>query len=207
MSIIGFIFGGAVGSGVTYYILDKKLKEKYEKQMTEELTQFKHDFKIEKYEEHLDKKQTEAEENRKKIEETIAEHGPDPREANVIVDTHKTDYTKKSNEKEEEENMNDFVEFIDTKPLDECAKEPYLITEEEHYSGPQYYDFEEYHYILPNEDVIDDNDELLEDVNKILGYKNLEALEDKKDGDYIYIRNEIYESDYCVTLIDWRNRK
>lgn len=103
--------------------------------------------------------------------------------------------------------MSDSVTFVDTKPIEECNPLPYIITEEEHYSGPQYYDFNEYTYILPNEDVIDDNDEILEDVDKILGWKNLEALHVKRDGEYIYIRNEMYECDYLITLNDWRNRR
>lgn len=203
-----FITGAAAGIGGTYYYMKSIYEKKMEEKMTEELIKYKHDLKIEEYEKHLERME-EADkgyaEYRKQQEEKY-KNSPDPREQNKVIDTHKTDYTK-NNEEEEDESMPDYVEFIDTKPIEECRRDPYIITESEHYSGPQYYDFEEYNYILPNEDVIDDSDNILEDVNKILGYKNLEALESKKDGDYIYIRNEMYESDYCVTLIDWRNRK
>lgn len=203
--LIGMLLGGAAGSAITYYILNNKLKKQYEIKMTEELTQFKHDFKIEKYEEHLEKKEEESKENMKKVEETIAKHGPDPRDKSV-VDTHKTDYTKPKSDEKEEEDMSDYVDFIDTVPLEERNPLPYIIKEEEHYAGPKYYDFEEYSYILPNEDVIDDEDNVLTEVEKVLGYKNLEELNNCQDGDYIYIRNEIYECDYCVTLIDWRDK-
>lgn len=207
--VVGFILGGAVGSAVTYYILNKKIKKEYEIKMTEELTQYKHDFKINEYEKHLEKMDEadkEYAEYRKKKEEEY-KNSPDPRENNKVIDTHKVNYTKTNTENEEEETpMSDFVEFVDTVPMEERNPKPYIIKEEEHYAGPKYYDFEEYTYILPNEDVIDDDDNVLTEVEKILGYKNLEELNNCKDGDYIYIRNEIYECDYCITLADWRDK-
>ena len=204
-TLLGFLFGAGIGSGVTYYILKKKFQKDYDIKFTEEFEKFKHDYKLERYEDFLEKKEEEAKENQKKLEDEIAKHGPDPRETeNTVVDTHKVDYTKIQKE-EEDEDMKDFdVNFID-KP-ENVADKPYIVSEEEHYSGPKWYDFEEYKYIIPSEDVLDDDDNIIDDVSKILGWDNLEKLAQKSDGDYIYIRNEYYECDYLVTLLDWRDK-
>jgi len=80
---------------------------------------------------------------------------------------------------------------------------PFVIDAED-YGYIQHYDTERFIYYVGNNVLVDDNNEVIEDVNGLVGYKNLEVFKDLNDpGNHvIFVRNHEQATDYeiCADL-------
>lgn len=177
IKIVIFTAGAAIGSAVTY----KLIKTKYETIANDE---------IEEIREYYKSKEEDTEEEPKQ-EPAIAENVKVESKPNVV------NYAAMVN------NMGyDTSDKTEDRPVVEEADLPYEIAPDE------YSEFEDYSYFsftyYDDGFVADDNDEIVEDVDDIIGNDLLERFKEDPDLDSIYVRNDALKSDYEI-LRDYGN--
>lgn len=180
--IAAFILGAAVGSGVTWYLL----KDKYEKLAQEEIDSVKEVFS----------KRTsdisEKDEPQDKIEDIPEE--PTVKELDSYKEfVSKVEYTDYSTNKTagiKQEKAAD-IEHEDT---------PYVITPEEFGELDGYDEISLTYY--SDQVLTDENNELVEDVDRVVGFESLNHFGEYED-DSVYVRNDRLKCDYEI-LMDCR---
>lgn len=181
--IAAFILGAAVGSGATWYFL----KDKYEKLAQEEIDSVKEVFSKRASD------ISEKDEPQNDIEDV-------PEEATVKeLDSYKefvskveyTDYSTNKVAKEKTEEKAD-------EPVYE--EKPYVITPEEFGELDEYDRISLTYY--SDQLLADENDELVEDVERVVGFESLAHFGEYED-DSVFVRNDRLKCDYEI-LADHR---
>lgn len=122
-----------------------------------------------------------------------------PQSVNPIREIKKSDGSKKAN------NYADLVENDDfDPPEDSCGRtEPYIIDYDTYFQDDGYTE-KPLTYDWQNHILIDDeNGNVLEDVDLIVGWNNLEEFEESDDC-LVYIRDDSLKVDYIVEKMDYR---
>ena len=180
--IAAFILGAAVGSGVTWYFL----KDKYEKLAQEEIDSVKEVFS----------KRTsdisEKDEPQDKIEDIPEE--PTVKELDSYKEfVSKVEYTDYS--------TNKTAGIKQEKAADiEHEDNPYVITPEEFGELDGYDEISLTYY--SDQVLTDENNELVEDVDRVVGFESLNHFGEYED-DSVYVRNDRLKCDYEI-LMDCR---
>lgn len=78
---------------------------------------------------------------------------------------------------------------------------PYVINEEE-YGSEEDYDTEVLTYFA-DKVLVDEVDEIIEDMDTVVGLGNLGIFEEFEGAKTIYVRNEIYKTDFMICKDDW----
>lgn len=144
--------------------------------------------------------------NESRGERTITndiQNAPSPLQTPVegISEAQMVDYSKITPIKPLEEEEDIDQEFL------EDLKEPYMISMDDFDAGyPERYDTESLTYYAVDDILANDEDEIINDVESLIGADALdhfgaEAAETSGDSDTMYIRNEKLHCDYEVTRI------
>lgn len=167
--IAGFVLGAAAGSLTTW----KLLKDKYAQIAQEEIDSVK-----EVYSKANDEKETVSEPEPENVKKVVS------KEAEEFMK--KLDYTQYS--KDEPENPQVMKESEDI---------PYVIKPEEF---GEFDDYEEISLTFWADQILtDDDDEILEDVNRVIGFESLNHFGEYED-DSVYVRNDRLKCDYEILL-------
>lgn len=172
INFLTFTAGAAVGSVVTW----KLIKTKYEQIAQEEIDSVKESFS--------NKPNYEGPEDSDEAERANEPNPTDIREyASKLQSEGYTDYSNVNNSKPEKKTVADNVE------------KPYVISPEE-YGDIEEYDCIELTYY---EDGVltDDGDEIIDDVDAIVGEGSLETFGDYED-DSVHVRNDRLKCDYEI---------
>ena len=176
--LLYFLAGAAIGSGITYYVVNKKSRAREDEAVKSVLDK----FKAEKKEEPETEKKEEKE---KPVKEELVD----------IVES----YTEKLK-------SNGYTDYTNTRAIKRGRQKPvdrpYIIT------GSEFGEIENYETVGLNyfaDGVLtDDNYDIVDDPLELIGscltYDNPEFDED----DVMYVRNDELECDYEITK-DWRN--
>ena len=174
--LVTFVLGAAVGSAVSWYFL----KDKYEQIAQEEIDSVKQVFSGRGREERIDNAVNKIEFSKNKVE---AEE--DPKLINEVADILKS---------------NNYVNREVQDLVDEAEK-PYVISPDEF---GELYDYENISLTYYADKVLaDDNDELVEDVDDVVGYESLSHF-GEYEPDSVFVRNDRLKADYEI-LMDHRN--
>lgn len=185
-NILLILAGAAVGSAVTWKIT----KTMYEKNVQEEINEIKEAY-VKKYEPTTEVEKTEevapVEDARAKAEAaknkaSVSEYAAKIREHGY------TPYANVDNEEDSpEENEEEEREEMDA---------PYVISPEE--VGESDYDIVGLTYYA-DKMLADDNDDLVEDVESLVGFESLNHFGEFED-DSVYVRNDRLKIDYEILL-------
>lgn len=176
VKILSFIFGVAVGSAVTY----KLLNDKYAKLAHEEINELREFYR---------NKMAELEE---------AEYLDYDEEEN------EEDSSDDSNDKVNEyENTVKDLGYSKEQPRREIEKHEYEIIEPEEFGDIEGYDIIYLTYYAGDGYLADDHDELVENIEEKVGWENLNQIGKYEEG-IIHVRNYTLEVDYEISL-DERN--
>lgn len=180
--IAAFIFGAAIGSGATWYLL----RDKYEKLAQEEIDSVKEVFS----------KRTsdisEKDEPQNKIED-IPEEPTDKELDSYKQFVNKVEYTDYSTNK----TTKDKQEKVDEPDYEEA---PYVIVPEEFGELDEYDQISLTYY--SDQVLTDENNELVEDVDRVVGFESLNHFGEYED-DSVFVRNDRLKCDYEI-LVDHR---
>ena len=171
------IFGAGViaGSICSIQIVKERLKEDAELEISEMREYYRDKMKECKKEETI----TKEEEEFKPIEEVIEKEERIMEE--IIQD--------KGYDSQEKEETND--------PWDM----PYVINEED-YGSEDDYDTEVLTYFA-DKVLVDEVDEIIEDIDTVVGSGNLSIFEEFEGAKVVYVRNDIYKTDFMICKDDW----
>ena len=184
-----FVFGAAIGSAVTW----KYIKEKYEQIAQEEIDSVKETFsKVEpknknhgKVEENHAQVRAERENNKSNIVEYAAK----------LQENGYTNYSNMSNGPEKNNKPSVSVKEEDNKQMVDGG--PYVIPPEE------FGEFDDYEKIsltfYADKVLTDDDDQLIDNIEEIVGNKALESFGDYED-DSVFVRNNKLKCDYEILL-------
>ena len=168
-----FISGIGVGAACTYLFI----KDKYEKELENELQSLR-----EKY----------SEKKEEQIEKTEYEK--------IVTDEGYVPYESMS-EKEVRKHVNKIAEDVikSEHPTEDYPNEPVEITEEEYSEDELYFEKVEADYYLGDGALIDDADEIIsiDDV----GFENIERFIKDESADSMYIRNAEKGMDYLINKV------
>ena len=180
--IAAFILGAAVGSGITWYFL----KDKYEKLAQEEIDSVKEVFS---------KRASDIPEKDESQNETedISEGSTDKELDSYKQFINKVEYTDYSTNKTSEDKQ----EKVDEPDYEEA---PYIITPEEFGELDGYDEISLTYY--SDQVLTDENNELVEDVDRVVGFESLNHFGEYED-DSVYVRNDRLKCDYEI-LMDHR---
>lgn len=182
---IGFIFGIAIGSLATW----QYVKKKYEQIAQDEINSVKEVFNKKKNNENEVPKDIEVT-SQAKAEK--AKEKPDIiKYAEVLSKNGYTEYSNIEKNKKKEE----------TKVSNNGNSSPYIISPEEFGDNDEYDKISLTYYA--DKILADDNDELVEDIEKVVGSDSLNHFGEFED-DAVYVRNDNLKCDYEI-LIDHRN--
>lgn len=177
---ISFAVGAGIGSFVTWYYV----KEKYKKIAQEEIDSVKHVFATlnsEKEEDNSGNQQN----------TTVYEDKPDLNEYMKTVMKNKyTDYSRSSSDE-------DITNSDDDESEEPEFKDPYVISPDE-YGEAFGYSTISLSY-TSDKKVIDENYEIVENVDEIIGLESLNHFGDYED-DSVFVRNERLKVDYEILL-------
>lgn len=166
-----FLTGAAIGSAATWYLV----KDKYEKKAQADIESVKSKFTYKK-EESAKKSEPEKE----AIKEVTTEKPNIAEYAKMLSKEGYTDYSV--SEKREEKGE---------------TPKPYVI------SPDQFREFDDYDVIsltyYADHILADDNDEIVEDVEDVVGFESLGHFGEYED-DSVYVRNERLKVDYEILL-------
>lgn len=177
---ISFAVGASIGSFVTWYYVN----EKYKKIAQEEIDSVKHVFAT---------LNSEKEEGDSDIQQsaTVYEDKPDLNEYMKTVMKNKyTNYSKSSSY----EDITDSDDDVSEEPE---FKDPYVISPDE-YGEAFGYSTISLSY-TSDKKVIDENYEIVENVDEIIGLESLNHFGDYED-DSVFVRNERLKVDYEILL-------
>lgn len=180
--IAAFILGAAVGSGVTWYFL----KDKYEKLAQKEIDSVKEVFSKRASD------ISEKDEPQDDVEDAPEE--PTDKELDSYKQfMNKVEYTDYSTNKTTEDKQ----EKAETITHED---NPYVITPEEFGELDGYDEISLTYY--SDQVLTDENDELVEDVDRVVGFESLNHFGEYED-DSVYVRNDRLKCDYEI-LMDHR---
>lgn len=177
---ISFAIGAGIGSFATWYYA----KEKYKKIAQEEIDSVKQVFAT---------LNSEKDENNSGNQQntTVYEDKPDLNEYMKTVMKNKyTDYSKSSSDE-------DITDSDDEEPEEPEFKDPYVISPDE-YGEAFGYSTISLSY-TSDKKVIDENYEIVENVDEIIGLESLNHFGDYED-DSVFVRNERLKVDYEILL-------
>lgn len=177
-----FILGAAIGSVVTW----KYIKHKYEQIAQDEIDSVKEVFLKRETDISLDENSRSKAEHAKD-KPSVVEYAARLREQGYT-----TNYSNgEKNEKEESKPMRVLI----TRPL--ADNKPYVISPEE-FGDQEDYDKISLTYYADKR-LADDNDELVEDVDNVVGLDSLNSFGEYED-DSVFVRNDILKCDYEILL-------
>ena len=174
-NVLIFGAGALTGSVCSIQILKGRLKEDAELEITEMRAYYREKMKENKAEETI----TKEEEEFKPIEEVIEKE--EKQMEKIIQD--------KGYVNQKEEEVSDAYDI------------PYVINEEE-YGSEEDYDTEVLTYFA-DKVLVDEVDEIIEDMDTVVGLGNLSIFEEFEGAKTIYVRNEIYKTDFMICKDDW----
>lgn len=188
---ISFIGGTTLGGLLTYFFIS----EKYKKIAQEEIASVKSVYKRERNK-HI-KNEVSAKEENVPVESNNPLTFTSKKEA---VPYHQM--IKKDEQEELEEVTEDMIDELYRKGYQLTEERnapnptPYIITEDEFTSDKLHFSKEYLIYYDKDDMVVDDDEEVIEDINSILGYGTLEKL--NSSANVIHVRNERLGVDYEV---------
>lgn len=177
------IFGaGAIAGSVCSIML---LRSKYREEAEIEISEMREYYRDKMKE--CKKEETITEEEFKPIEEVIEE-----KEAEKIIEN--KGYV----------NYSKYMETSDKLPEEnnDCDV-PYIINEEE-YGALVDYDTEVLTYFA-DKVLVDEVDEIIEDMETVVGLGNLSIFDEFEGAKTVYVRNEIYKTDFMIVKDDWNH--
>lgn len=178
-SLFIFITGAALGSAVTWKIL----KDKYEQIAQDEIDSVKEVFA------NKENKKTEEE----KVVAEESEHSDKPDLMDYAAKLRENGYTNYSNSEVDAANLK--------KDGDNSVLEPYVISPDEFGENEE---FEQISLTYYSDHILtDDNDEIIEDVEDVVGVESLNHFGEFED-DSVFVRNERLKCDYEI-LLDQQN--
>lgn len=187
-NILTFVAGAGIGSAVTY----KLLKVKYEQFAQEQIDSVKEMYQRKKTPK-VDGEGPNTDEPVERADEEFASEKADISVADYAKQLRDLGYTKYSDMSSEKEEKEDKKEPMIDKP--------YVIPPEE------FGEFEDYECIsltyYADKVLTDDNDELVEDVDDVVGLDSLNHFGEYED-DSVHVRNDRLKCDYEI-LYDPRN--
>lgn len=196
VGVLIFTIGAAIGSAATWYFT----KKRYEQISKDEIESVKESFSKKKepvtYIVNTINDNSAIEEQKEKAD--MAREKPSVAEyAKKLSSEGYTDYSKSDIfVDDEEEDKDDGDPGPDPEPMfgDPSAK-PYVITPEEF---GEFDDYDRISFTYYADHVIaDDNDQLLEDVENVIGFESLTHF-GEYDDDAVYVRNERLKTDYEI---------
>lgn len=173
-NVLIFGAGAIIGSICSIQMVKERLKEDAESEIAEMRAYYRDKMKENKEEETITK-----EEEFEPIEEVIEKE--EKQMEKIIQDK---GYV---NQKEEE--------------VSNTYDIPYVINEEE-YGSEEDYDTEVLTYFA-DKVLVDEVDEIIEDMDTVVGLGNLSIFEEFEGAKTIYVRNEIYKTDFMICKDDW----
>lgn len=188
-NIIFLLLGAAGGSAITYFVMDSKLKTKYEELYEKDIQSSK---------EFYEHKVAELNERLKDIaEKNVAEKG-----SNVIeyAKEHETYIPEEDEEDDDsdyyEEVYNDIAETYSGR----SAEEPYVISPDEYGEN---HDYEQIELVYYSDGVLaDDENDRIRNPEELIGENTLDSFGEYED-DAVYVRNEKFRCEYAI-LRDYR---
>ena len=181
-NVLIFGAGAIIGSICSIQILKERLKEDAESEIAEMRAYYRDKMKENKEEETI----TKEEEEFKPIEEVIEE---DSKAEKIIEDKGYVNYSK-------------YMETSDELPEENNDLDvPYVINEEE-YGALVDYDTEVLTYFA-DKVLVDEVDEIIEDMETVVGLGNLSIFDEFEGAKTVYVRNEIYKTDFMIVKDDW----
>jgi hypothetical protein len=179
-NVISFLLGAAVGSVVTWKLLEKKIDQKYAQLADEEIASVKAKYTYKKpEEEQTDTQPEEPQEEVKEAEET------DAKPLNI-----KDYYASKI----KEAGYEDYSAMME-KGVEEDMKKPYVIAPEE-FGEEDGYDTVSLTYYADGV-LTDELDKVVKDVDKLVGKDSLTHFGEYED-DSVFVRNEKQKCDYEI---------
>ena len=180
-ALVGFIFGAAVGSLVSWYVV----KRQYER--------------VEPLEDTPSQEDEDQDIMKEKINNDIQKEKPSV--AEYARELSKKEYRNYSNSEfvvEEDEDEEDEGPIMEPPKYERSlTSKPYVIPPEE------FGEYEDYDKIsikfYSDHLLVDDNDELIEDVEGTIGFESLNHFGEYED-DSVYVRNERLTVDYEILL-------
>lgn len=168
---VAFIFGAAVGSAVTWLYI----KNKYEQIAQEEIDSVKEVFS--------------------KREPTQGEYGVRERRAHTMDKPDMAEFVTKV----KESGYTNYTDVVKEKEPKTGTKEgkPYVIAPEEFGEEDEYDTISLTYY--SDRVLVDDDDELVEDVEDVVGLESLESFGEYED-DSVFVRNDRLKCDYEILL-------
>lgn len=173
-NVLIFGAGAIIGSICSIQMVKERLKEDAEIEIAEMRAYYRDKMKENKEEETITK-----EEEFEPIEEVIEKE--EKQMEKIIQDK---GYV---NQKEEE--------------VSNTYDIPYVINEED-YGSEEDYDTEVLTYFA-DKVLVDEVDEIIEDMDTVVGLGNLSIFEEFEGAKTIYVRNEIYKTDFMICKDDW----
>lgn len=177
LAVVGGIGIGAVG---TYFAVNKKLKDKYEKERDEEVSELKDLYLSKCRKQDEIKKLTEEKE---KMMGVINANG----------------YSKVAEPIVEEEPEDDEEPDMDGEAPVEYPDEPYVITPNQFVHEKRYYDKVTLLYYEGDGTLVSETDDYVEDINSAIGEESLSHF-GEWEQDAVYVRNDKLSIDYEVIL-------
>lgn len=96
----------------------------------------------------------------------------------------------------------DFEHAIIESPTEEdLNSDPYIISPEEYVDENSHYDKMGYRYLVEDGVVLDENDDVVEDVDRYLGNENLILFRSHEELGMLYIRNDATYTDYEIEKV------
>lgn len=179
LAVVGGIGIGAVG---TYFAVNKTLKDKYEKERDEEVSELKNLYLSKCRKQDEIKKLTEEKE---KMMDVINASGYSKVEAETPV-------------VEEEPEDNEESDTDGEAPV-EYPDEPYVITPNQFVHEKRYYDKITLLYYEGDGALVSETDDYIEDINSAIGEESLSHF-GEWEQDAVYVRNDKLSIDYEVIL-------
>ena len=209
-----FVGGALIGSGITYLAVHKHLEKKWETYALEEIQQVKETYKL------LTDKHENPREAFKAYVERLddLQYGPaeqeEDRQAEIIEKTVVEETITIETEAEERERVREealyklkehlegggAVRTIDISQEVRTKNEPYVITLAEFLEDDEH-DKLTMTYFQKDDTLIDETEEIIPDVDRTVGTKNLSRFGDgSEDDSTVYVRNERLRGDIELTL-------
>lgn len=173
-NVLIFGAGAIIGSICSIQMVKERLKEDAEIEIAEMRAYYRDKMKENKEEETITK-----EEEFEPIEEVIEKE--EKQMEKIIQD--------KGYVNQKEEEVSDAYDI------------PYVINEED-YGSEDDYDTEVLTYFA-DKVLVDEVDEIIEDMDTVVGLGNLSIFEEFEGAKTIYVRNEIYKTDFMICKDDW----
>lgn len=185
-----FIFAAGAAIGAVAGI--KLAKDRIQQDAQEEIEEVREYYK--NREKNKAKEEKREEEPANEVDEEPLVTDPDVEKYHYIVDesgyVNYTKYAKESNENKKEENI-----------VDDKYDAPFTINIEEYGEIPEY-DTMTLTYFADGV-LVDDVDDIVDDPDTVVGLDNLKIFEEFEGCQAIYVRNDIWKTDFEILKDDW----